>query len=163
MERRGLTLDGAYDGITFYMQPDWSALKSLDVWAIAAQQIFYTLGISLGNLETISSYCHFNNNCQRDALFIAIANCASSVFAGFAIFSIIGHMAFILEVPVSDVITSGPGLTFIAYPQALAQMPLAPLWSVLFFITLFTLGLDSQFVMAETLVTAICDEFPKFR
>jgi len=40
------------------------------------------------------------------------------------------------------------------------MMPVAPLWSVLFFIMLFTLGVDSQFAMLETVVTAVVDEFP---
>jgi len=43
------------------------------------------------------------------------------------------------------------------------MMPLAPLWSVLFFLMLFTLGVDSQFGMLETGVTAIVDEFRVLR
>lgn len=54
---------------------------------------------------------------------------------------------------------TGPGLAFVAYPEGIAMMPVAPFWSILFFIMLFTLGVDSQFAMLETVVTAVVDEF----
>ena len=59
--------------------------------------------------------------------------------------------------------TTGPALAFIAYPEAILRMPLAPLWSILFFFMLFTLGLDSQFAMVETVTTAVLDQYPKLR
>jgi len=43
------------------------------------------------------------------------------------------------------------------------MMPVAPFWAILFFIMLFTLGVDSQFAMLETIVTAVVDEFPVFQ
>lgn len=42
------------------------------------------------------------------------------------------------------VLSIGPGLAFIAYPEALARMPGSQFWSFLFFLMLFTLGLDSE-------------------
>jgi len=159
---RGVTLDGAADGIRFYVTPDWERLKDIKVWTDAANQIFYSLGVAFGGLMTFASYNKFNNNIYRDTLIVSLGNCGTSIFAGFVIFSVIGHMAKRLCVDVEDVITQGPGLAFIAYPQALALLPAPQLWAILFFFMLLTLGLDSQFAMLETVVTGIIDEFPVF-
>ena len=59
--------------------------------------------------------------------------------------------------------TQGVGLAFIAYPEAVAQMPVAPLWSVLFFFMLLLLGFGTQISTTETVVTILLDQFPKFR
>nr|XP_032622993.1 sodium-dependent proline transporter-like [Chelonoidis abingdonii] len=133
------------------------------VWNDAASQIFYSLGIGFGGLLSMASYNKFDNNVIRDTLVIAIGNCCTSFFAGFAIFSILGHMAWRKRVPVGQVADSGPGLAFVAYPEALALLPASAFWSVLFFLMMFTLGVDTLFGNMEGITTAMLDEFPALR
>ena len=46
----------------------------------------------------------------------------------------------------------GPGLVFVAYPEALSRMPIAPFWSVSFFVMFFTVALDSQVSTVKSLI-----------
>jgi len=160
---RAALLDGAYDGIQFYMQPDWSKLSDIDVWEAAAVQIFFSLSVAGGGLVTLASYNKFHNNVVRDTFIVCFGNCLTSVFAGFAIFSILGFLAKEMGVPVSEVVQGGSGLAFIAYPDLVTRLPISPLWSILFFSMLFTLGLDSQFAIVETILSGILDFAPKYR
>ncbi|WAQ98410.1 SC6A5-like protein, partial [Mya arenaria] len=138
---RGLLLDGYKEGIEFYITPDLSRLSESVIWKDAAVQIFFSL----------------------DSIVVAIGNCLTSVFAGFVIFSYIGSLSKVLGVPIEDVAKSGPSLAFVVYPYAVTQLPGAPFWAILFFMMLLTLGVDSQFVLVETVTTALMDRFPKLR
>ncbi|XP_068220332.1 sodium- and chloride-dependent glycine transporter 2-like [Palaemon carinicauda] len=161
---RGITLEGAYQGIEFYLlRPNVTRLMEVEVWGDAAVQIFYSAGICFGSLITLSSYNPFNNNCMRQAIIVCLANSLTSIFTGFVIFSILGFLAHEMGVSIEEVASSGSGLVFVVYPAALALLPIPQLWSVLFFFMVINVGLSSQFSMVETVTTAFFDQFESLR
>uniref|UniRef100_A0A7E4UTE1 Transporter n=1 Tax=Panagrellus redivivus TaxID=6233 RepID=A0A7E4UTE1_PANRE len=157
---RGVTLPGAEKGIEYYLRPNIEMLKVPSVWQDAATQVFFSLGPGFGVLMAYSSYNKFHNNVYFDALLTSIINCCTSFLAGFVIFAILGYMACKSGKPIGEVAQEGPGLVFVVYPEVLATMPGASIWSIIFFLMLLTLGLDSSFGGSEAIITALSDEFP---
>ncbi|XP_075912671.1 LOW QUALITY PROTEIN: sodium-dependent proline transporter-like [Petromyzon marinus] len=160
---RGATLEGSLQGVAFYLTPQWERLAQPQVWNDAATQIFYSLGVGFGGLLSLASYNKHNNNVIRDTLIVALGNCATSLVAGFAIFAVLGHMAQRKGVSVGDVADSGPGLAFVVYPEALALLPFSSVWSILFFLMLLALGVDSLFGMVEAITATALDLVPWLR
>ena len=80
----------------------------------------------------------------RSGFLIALCNCSTSLFSGMVVFSVLGFMSNELEVDIKNVAAAGSGLAFVVYPAAVTLMPLSPLWSILFFLMLIAIGLDSQ-------------------
>ncbi|XP_069411863.1 inactive sodium-dependent neutral amino acid transporter B(0)AT3 isoform X2 [Ovis canadensis] len=56
-----------------------------------------------------------------------------------------------------DKSASGTGLAFIVFTEAVLHMPGAPVWAVLFFAMLFSLGLSSMFGNMESIITPLLD------
>ncbi|KAL6459872.1 hypothetical protein MHYP_G00316310 [Metynnis hypsauchen] len=157
---RGVTLPGAGQGIVYYLYPDISKLANPDVWRDAGTQVFFSYAVCQGVLTALGSYNKYHNNCYKDCIALCALNSGTSIFAGFAVFSILGYMCHELNLPMENIVNSGPGLAFIAYPKALSLLPSPQLWSLLFFLMILFLGLDSQFVCVESLATALTDVFP---
>ncbi|XP_071963969.1 sodium- and chloride-dependent taurine transporter-like isoform X2 [Antedon mediterranea] len=159
---RSVTLEGASVGLEFYLKPNTTLLLESQVWMDAATQTFYSYSIGVGTWCALSSFNKFNHNFWRDCVVFAFVNSGTSIYAGIVIFSVIGFMSVKQGIPVDEVARSGPGLAFVAYPEGIAQMPVAPLWSFMFFFMILLLGIDSEFVQVEGFVTAMVDLFPTY-
>jgi NSS family neurotransmitter:Na+ symporter len=159
----GLMQQGSMEGLLFYLTPTWDILKNPEVWMAAYGQVFFSLSLGFGIMIAYASYIKDDEDLPWQATFAALANSATEFFAGFVVFSILGALAAITNVSVADVAASGPGLAFVAFPAALAAMPFAKVFSVLFFFMLLTLGIDSAFSLLEAAATAVQDRYPNLK
>lgn len=157
---RGLTLPGAAVGIKYYLMPNITKLYDITVWKDAGTQVFYSYGVGFGTLIALGSHNKFTHNCCRDGIIMCFINGGTSILAGFVVFSILGYMSVLADKNIADIVKPGPGLAFLAYPEVASNLPMKQLWSVLFFLMITILGLDSQVCMLSGLFTALEDAFP---
>ncbi len=81
---------------------------------------------------------------KRDAIITVFINYFSSFASGAVIFMYLGYMSQIANKNIQEVATEGSSLVFIVYPEAISTLPIPQFWSVIFFLMLITLGLDSS-------------------
>lgn len=160
---RAVTLPGAIDGIYYYLVPDWSKLLQPSVWAAAYGQVFFSLSILFSIMVAYGSYLPEDAPVTSDSIIIAIADAFVSFFAGFACFGALGYLSHIQNIPISEMTHSGIMLAFATYPTAIAAMPggkwMVILFSLIFFIILFTLALGSVFSIVAGVTTSFKDKF----
>ena len=156
----GLSLEGSLDGIKYFLVPKWERLLDYKVWQEAAIQSLAQGAAAWGGVITLASYNKFDSKVYRDAWMIPMMSLFTSILGGCALFSIVGFMAHKLGADVGEVAqASGPGIAFVVYPEAIAQLPWSSLWSAIFFLTLITVGIDTQFGQFETLTSGLMDTF----
>jgi len=160
---RGLTLPGAAEGLKFYLEPNWSELLKPETWRWAFGQMFFSMSLAFGVMITYASFLHRKSDINNNAAIIGLADMGTSFIAGIAVFATLGGMSLAASqggeaVAVQDVVDAGPGLSFVAFPYALAQLPYSAWFGAIFFIALLTLGIDSAFSITESVLASLVDK-----
>lgn len=157
---RTVFLPGAMDGIAFFLTPDFSALLDVEVWMAAVTQIFFTLSLGFGVMITYASYQDKNSDIVMSALITSLADIAIALIAGFVVFTTLGYMSQESGLSIKELAASGPALAFVVFPKALSLIPGAVVLSIMFFIMLVTLAIDSLFSLTEAVAALFEDHFP---
>uniref|UniRef100_A0A1I8M2C5 Transporter n=1 Tax=Musca domestica TaxID=7370 RepID=A0A1I8M2C5_MUSDO len=162
---RSLTLPGAFDGVLFFLTPQWDRLLDAKVWYAAVTQVFFSLTVCYGIILMYASFNRFRQNIYRDCNIVTSLDTCTSLLSGIVIFGILGNLAHVSNNPdIKSVVKSGPGLAFISYPDAIAKFEAVPqIFSALFFLMMFILGVGSNVGVISSVITVICDGFPAIK
>ncbi|MFC2171533.1 sodium-dependent transporter [Acidobacteriota bacterium] len=162
---RGITLDNAMEGIAYYLTPDFSKLFDPQIWLYAYAQVFFSLSLASGVMIAYGSYLRKKPEITNSAIITALANCGTSFFAGFAVFSTLGYLAQTMDTTVemlAEETIKSTGLAFISYPTTISQLPtMNVFFAAVFFAMLLTLGIDSAFALQEAFTAGILDKWRK--
>lgn len=160
----GSTQEGAMDGVSFYMKPDWKYVQKPKIWTQAATQIFFSLSISMGGLMTFGSKKNFQDRrLLKDTLTLVAANYIMSALSGFASFTLMGNMAHRTGNSIDKVIKDGFGIIFIVYPYTFGFLEnQGKILAVLFFIMVIFLASKSVMALSNSVINGIVEVFPQY-
>ena len=156
---RSLFLPGAIDGLDAFFTPNWAALTDPKVWIAAYGQIFFSLSVAFGIMLTYSSYLKKKTDLTGSGLVVGFANSGFEILAGIGVFSALGFMAQAQGVAIDEVVSSGVGLAFIAFPTIISEAPAGAVIGVLFFGSLVLAGFTSLISIVEVVIAAVQDKF----
>ena len=138
--------EGALEGLKYYLLPDFSKFN-VKVFADAATQVLFSIGIGWGIFTTLGANVPKENNLKKDALFISLADPAIAILAGFVIIP----SAFGAGIDVQK----GPSLIFDVMANIFNNLPGGRLIGSLFFIALVFAVISSLFTFIEIFVRTL--------
>jgi len=147
---RALTLDGAMEGLEFYLTPELGDV-TIEALNAAIGQAFFTLSLGMGIIITYGSYLDEEENVADNAASVVGLDTLIAILAGFAIFPAVFALGYSPG--------EGAGLTFITLPAVFAEMPAGSFFGFLFFLLLTIAALTSAISLTEVVVSWLIDEY----
>ena len=124
----------------------------------AVGQIFFSLSVGFGIMITYASYVDRKTDMTGSGAVVAFSNSGFELLAGIGVFAALGFMAQAAGTSVGEVVSSGIGLAFVAFPAIMNEAPAGALLGVLFFGSLVLAGLTSMISIVEVVIGAARDK-----
>lgn len=146
-----LTLPGSWEGVEYYLKPDFSKLN-LDVINSAMGHAFFSLSLGMGALITYGSYIGKQDNITSSAAIVTVADTGVAFLAGMLLLPLM----FAMDLEAAQ----GPSLIFVVLPKAFAEM--GPIVGKVvggsFFLLVCVAALTSTISLLEVPVSYFVDE-----
>ncbi|RGF52939.1 MULTISPECIES: sodium-dependent transporter [unclassified Eubacterium (in: firmicutes)] len=149
----GLTIDGAKDGLIYYIKPRLSDFTFKTVIA-AMGQLFYSMSLAMGIMITYGSYMKKENNLESSVRQIEIFDTAIAFLAGLTIIPAV----FAFSSGDKAALGKGPSLMFVTLPKVFDSMPFGSVIGTVFFVLVLFAALTSAISLMETIVSIFSDK-----
>ena len=145
-----LTLEGAKEGVKFYLSVDFAKITPkllIDVLG----QVFFALSLGFGVMITLSSFLNKDEKLMQTATITAVVNTLIAVLAGFMIFPSLFSAG--LEP------SSGSSLVFKSLPIAFSHMPFGNAVAVVFLSILLIAALTTSITIYQVIINFVEERF----
>lgn len=148
-----VAMDGAWDGVVYYLKPDFSKFSIYTVTA-AMGQLFYSMSIAMGIMITYGSYMKKDISIEKSVRQIELFDTGIAFLAGLMIIPAV----FAFSGGDQSALNKGAGLMFITLPKVFNQMPGGAVIGAIFFIMVFFAAITSSISLMETVVSIVRDK-----
>lgn len=148
-------LDGAAEGLKFYLLPDISKMKEAGIGNVivaAMTQAFFTLSLGIGSIAIFGSYIEKERSLLGESVNVAFLDTFVAITSGLIVFPACFAYG-------GGETASGPGLIFVTLPNIFNNMPLGRLWGTLFFVFLLFAAFSTVIAVFEVLIASCCEKF----
>lgn len=148
------TLQGAGEGIAYYLVPDFDRLKEVGFWNMilaAMNQSFFTLSVGMGSMMIFGSYIGKERSLLSEGIQITVLDTFVAIMSGLIIFP----ACFSFDIPTD----SGPSLIFITLPKVFENMAGGQIWGTLFFLFMTFAALSTVIAVLENILAGNMELF----
>ena len=145
---RSVTLDGAMEGLRFYLLPDFNKLWEAGIFEVvyaAMGQSFFTLSLGIGAIAIFGSYIDKKRSLTGEAICVTVLDTCVALIAGLIIFP----ACFAFGVNPGQ----GPSLIFVTLPNIFNAMAGGRIWGSLFFVCMFFAAASTIIAVFENIIT----------
>ena len=149
-----IMMDGAAEGLKFYLIPDFERMKELGIGytiVTAMNQAFFTLSLGIGAMAIFGSYIGKERSLLGESANIAILDTFVAIMAGLIIFP----ACFSYGVEVG----AGPKLIFITLPNVFVNMEGGRIWGTMFFLFMTFASFSTIIAVFENIMSFCMDMF----
>ncbi len=151
-------MPGAWEGVLYYITPDFSKFSATTVLA-AMGQLFYSMSLAMGIMITYGSYMKKDVNLESSVTQIELFDTGIAFLAGLMIIPAV----FTFSGGTPEALGKGPSLMFVTLPKVFDTMFGGNIIGVLFFLLVLLAALTSSISLMETVVSIVCDKFKMSR